>query len=177
MRGVQRRECDPPCCGVVRLVEPQPNDDSSPPSPSAGPPVIGCARLLLGDGASRTGDRVGDGDGHSREERHHTATLALLDFIQCTDATRCPTIAPGEEKGLPWNQVIGYAPNLDTYVLFWWQGPNTSAGPQSGQVVIHLHMHVMPVRAGIELLPPQTRKEDPAVLSDHAKRMISALGR
>ena len=64
-------------------------------------------------------------------------TLALLDFIQCTDATRCPTIAPGEEKGLPWNQVIGYAPNLDTYVLFWWQGPNTSAGPQSGQVVIH----------------------------------------
>lgn len=64
-------------------------------------------------------------------------TLALLDFIQCTDATRCPTIAPGEEKALPWNQVIGYAPNLDTYVLFWWQGPNASAGPQSGQVVIH----------------------------------------
>jgi histidine triad (HIT) family protein len=48
--------------------------------------------------------------------------------------------------------------------------------PASGQVVFHLHMHVMPVRAGIDLLPAQTRKEDPAVLSDHARRMISALG-
>jgi histidine triad (HIT) family protein len=47
--------------------------------------------------------------------------------------------------------------------------------PASGQVVFHLHMHVMPVRAGVELLPPQTRKEDPAVLADHARRMIAAL--
>jgi histidine triad (HIT) family protein len=46
----------------------------------------------------------------------------------------------------------------------------------SGQVVFHLHMHVMPVRAGVELLPAQTRKEDMAVLVDHAKRMIAALG-
>ena len=30
----------------------------------------------------------------------------------------------------------------------------------SGQVVFHLHMHVMPVRAGIDLLPAQSRKED-----------------
>ncbi|MBR0823717.1 HIT family protein [Bradyrhizobium liaoningense] len=48
--------------------------------------------------------------------------------------------------------------------------------PASGQVVFHLHMHVMPVRAGIKLLPAQTRKEDMAVLADHAKRMIAALG-
>ncbi len=47
--------------------------------------------------------------------------------------------------------------------------------PASGQVVFHLHMHVMPVRSGIELLPAQTRKEDMAVLADHAKRMIAAL--
>ncbi|SFJ02746.1 HIT family protein [Bradyrhizobium sp. Gha] len=47
--------------------------------------------------------------------------------------------------------------------------------PASGQVVLHLHMHVMPVRAGVELLPAQTRKEDMAVLADHAKRMIAAL--
>ena len=46
----------------------------------------------------------------------------------------------------------------------------------SGQVVFHLHMHVIPVKAGIELLPPQTRREDPAILADHARRMISALG-
>ena len=48
--------------------------------------------------------------------------------------------------------------------------------PASGQVVFHLHMHVMPVRVGVELLSAQTRKEDMAVLADHAKRMIAALG-
>lgn len=48
--------------------------------------------------------------------------------------------------------------------------------PASGQVVLHLHMHVMPVRADVELLPAQTRKEDMAVLAGHAKRMIAALG-
>jgi histidine triad (HIT) family protein len=45
----------------------------------------------------------------------------------------------------------------------------------SGQVVFHLHMHVMPIKTGIDLLPPQTRKEDPDVLHEHAARMISAL--
>jgi histidine triad (HIT) family protein len=48
--------------------------------------------------------------------------------------------------------------------------------PASGQVVFHLHVHVMPVRAGVELLPAQTRKEDMTVLAEHAKRMIAALG-
>jgi histidine triad (HIT) family protein len=48
--------------------------------------------------------------------------------------------------------------------------------PASGQVVFHLHMHVMPVRMGIKLLPAQTRKEDASVLADHAARMIAALG-
>jgi histidine triad (HIT) family protein len=37
-------------------------------------------------------------------------------------------------------------------------------------------MHVMPVRAGVELLPAQTRKEDPTVLADHARRLIAAIG-
>ena len=45
----------------------------------------------------------------------------------------------------------------------------------SGQVVFHLHMHVMPMRSGVELLPAQTRKEDAGVLEDHAARMIAAL--
>ncbi|WOH81525.1 HIT domain-containing protein [Bradyrhizobium sp. BEA-2-5] len=47
--------------------------------------------------------------------------------------------------------------------------------PASGQVVFHLHMHVMPVKAGVALLPAQTRKEEMDVLIDHAKRMIAAL--
>ncbi len=45
----------------------------------------------------------------------------------------------------------------------------------SGQVVFHLHTHVMPMRTGVGLLPPQTRKEDARVLEDHAARMIAAL--
>lgn len=45
----------------------------------------------------------------------------------------------------------------------------------SGQVVFHLHMHVMPMTTGVELLPAQTRREDPKVLEEHAARMIAAL--
>src|SRR3954453_9374272 len=47
--------------------------------------------------------------------------------------------------------------------------------PASGQVVLHLHMHVMPVRQGVELLPAQTRHEDKDVLATHAARMIAAV--
>ncbi len=47
--------------------------------------------------------------------------------------------------------------------------------PASGQVVFHLHMHVMPCRDGVPLLPPASRKEDPKVLESHATRLIAAL--
>jgi len=44
-----------------------------------------------------------------------------------------------------------------------------------GQVVFHLHMHVMPRHDDVALLPPTSRKEDPQVLEDHATRLIAAL--
>jgi histidine triad (HIT) family protein len=44
-----------------------------------------------------------------------------------------------------------------------------------GQVVFHLHMHVMPRHSGIALLPPASRKEDAKVLEDNATRLIAAL--
>jgi histidine triad (HIT) family protein len=47
--------------------------------------------------------------------------------------------------------------------------------PASGQVVYHLHMHVMPVQEGIALLPPASRKEDVKVLEDNATKLIAAL--
>jgi histidine triad (HIT) family protein len=47
--------------------------------------------------------------------------------------------------------------------------------PASGQIVFHLHMHVIPVSAGVELLPAQTHKADVVVLEEHARRMIAAL--
>ena len=46
----------------------------------------------------------------------------------------------------------------------------------SGQVVFHLHMHVMPMTTGVDLLPAQTRSEDKSVLEAHAAKMIAALG-
>ncbi|WP_407174952.1 HIT family protein [Bradyrhizobium sp. STM 3562] len=49
---------------------------------------------------------------------------------------------------------------------------NEAAG---GQVVFHLHVHVMPRQEGIALLPPASRREDVKVLEDHADKLISAL--
>jgi histidine triad (HIT) family protein len=48
--------------------------------------------------------------------------------------------------------------------------------PAGGQVVFHLHMHVMPRHDGVALLPPASRKEDLKVLEDQATRIIAALG-
>ena len=48
--------------------------------------------------------------------------------------------------------------------------------PAGGQVVFHLHMHVMPRRNGVALLPPASRKEDVKVLEDNATKLIAALG-
>ena len=47
--------------------------------------------------------------------------------------------------------------------------------PAGGQVVFHLHVHVMPRQAGVPLKPPASFKEDPAVLSDQALRLAAAL--
>ncbi len=47
--------------------------------------------------------------------------------------------------------------------------------PAGGQVVFHLHVHVMPRKAGVVLKPPASVKEDPAVLSDQASKLAQAL--
>jgi histidine triad (HIT) family protein len=44
-----------------------------------------------------------------------------------------------------------------------------------GQVVFHLHMHVMPRHNGIALLPPASHKQDAKVLEDNATKLIAAL--
>src|SRR5271155_2982334 len=44
-----------------------------------------------------------------------------------------------------------------------------------GQVVFHLHVHVIPRRNGVALKPPASFKEEPAVLSDHALKLAAAL--
>jgi len=49
---------------------------------------------------------------------------------------------------------------------------NETAG---GQVVFHLHIHVIPRMARVPLKPPASVKEDPGVLSDQALRLAAAL--
>ncbi|MFB9265668.1 HIT family protein [Bradyrhizobium erythrophlei] len=44
-----------------------------------------------------------------------------------------------------------------------------------GQVVFHLHMHVMPRFDGVMLLPPASRKEDGRVLEENAAKLMAAL--
>jgi histidine triad (HIT) family protein len=47
--------------------------------------------------------------------------------------------------------------------------------PAGGQVVFHLHVHVMPRKDGVALKPPASFKEDPAVLAEHASRLAAAI--
>ncbi|MGH6715272.1 MAG: HIT family protein, partial [Bradyrhizobium sp.] len=49
---------------------------------------------------------------------------------------------------------------------------NETAG---GQVVFHLHVHVMPRHEGVALLPPASRKEQAGVLEANAAKLIAAL--
>ena len=49
---------------------------------------------------------------------------------------------------------------------------NESAG---GQVVFHLHVHVVPRRDGVAMKPPATVKEEASVLSDQALKLAAAL--
>jgi histidine triad (HIT) family protein len=47
--------------------------------------------------------------------------------------------------------------------------------PSGGQVVFHLHVHVMPRHDGVAMLPPASRKEDVKVLEDNATKLAAAL--
>lgn len=47
--------------------------------------------------------------------------------------------------------------------------------PAGGQVVFHLHVHVIPRKQGVPLKPPASFKEETAVLSDHALKLAAAL--
>ena len=49
---------------------------------------------------------------------------------------------------------------------------NESAG---GQVVFHLHVHVIPRKIGVALKPPVSFKEVPEVLAEQAKQLAAAL--
>jgi histidine triad (HIT) family protein len=47
--------------------------------------------------------------------------------------------------------------------------------PAGGQVVFHLHVHVIPRRDGVALKPPASEKEKPEVLAQQAEQLKAAL--
>ena len=47
--------------------------------------------------------------------------------------------------------------------------------PAGGQVVFHLHVHVIPRKIGVALKPAASFKEEPAVLAEHAQKIAAAL--
>jgi histidine triad (HIT) family protein len=49
---------------------------------------------------------------------------------------------------------------------------NEGAG---GQVVFHLHVHVVPRKTGVPMKPPASAKEKPDVLAEHAKKLAAAI--
>jgi histidine triad (HIT) family protein len=48
--------------------------------------------------------------------------------------------------------------------------------PAGGQVVFHLHVHVIPRHDGVSLKPPASAQEKSEVLAEHVERLRAALG-
>ena len=48
--------------------------------------------------------------------------------------------------------------------------------PSAGQVVFHLHFHILPRHAGIQLRPHTGELEDPEILKTNANRIRAAMG-
>jgi histidine triad (HIT) family protein len=49
---------------------------------------------------------------------------------------------------------------------------NEGAG---GQVVFHLHVHIIPRKTGVPMKPPASAKEKPEVLAQQAKKLAAAI--
>jgi histidine triad (HIT) family protein len=49
---------------------------------------------------------------------------------------------------------------------------NEGAG---GQVVFHLHVHIIPRKVGVSMKPPASEKEKPEVLAETAKKLATAI--
>jgi histidine triad (HIT) family protein len=49
---------------------------------------------------------------------------------------------------------------------------NEGAG---GQVVFHLHVHVIPRKIGVAMKPPASEKEKPELLAEYAKKIAAAI--
>jgi hypothetical protein len=62
--------------------------------------------------------------------------LALYDYAECSDPTRCDYIAAGASGAIPWSRVVAYSPSRPEYVFLWWQAPAPGRDRQTGSVVV-----------------------------------------
>ena len=49
-------------------------------------------------------------------------------------------------------------------------------GAEAGQTVFHLHIHIIPMYAGVALRPHGGKMGDPAAIKAHAEKIRAALG-
>ena len=86
----------------------------------------------------------------------------LLD-VSAEDLARVATVAQKIAKAA----VTAFAADGITVQQF-----NEGAG---GQVVFHLHVHVIPRKLGVPMKPPASEKEKPDVLADQARKLAAAV--
>lgn len=46
--------------------------------------------------------------------------LALLDWAPCTGGSKCPALAQGASREIPWSDVTGYQANVKQYTVYCW---------------------------------------------------------
>ncbi len=86
----------------------------------------------------------------------------ILD-VGADDLAHVMTVAQKVAKGV----VKAFAADGITVQQF-----NEGAG---GQVVFHLHFHIIPRKAGVAMKPPASEKEKPEVLAENAKKLAAAI--
>jgi histidine triad (HIT) family protein len=101
------------------------------------------------------------GDGHTlvipKKPSRNVLDIEAADFVHVTHTVM--RVARAAKMAL----------NADGVTI---QQFNESAG---GQVVFHLHVHVIPRKTGVAMKPPASEKAAPEVLADQAKQLVAAL--
>lgn len=67
---------------------------------------------------------------------------ARVQFAPCTDAPRCPSIAPGAEGTIPYSAIGGYKAGAREAIVYWW---HLRTNPVEGERLVG-EMHSVIVR-------------------------------
>ena len=110
-------------------------------SPTPGPASAGAEVSARADGVSgiRLRNETNRPIYYVAFERSYAARVQ---FAPCTDAPRCPSIAPNSEGTIPYSAIGGYEAGAREAVVYWWHlRPN----PEEGERLLE-DMHSVIVR-------------------------------